>query len=191
VDDLYSIKLLGRVPDPPLIAETARNEPVSFGRATAKYVRGDVDGIERGDVRYVLPPKVRTLRLFRASSVNIGLPTLTVALYPFPDLSFHCVTVVDPGVLITVDVSAASSHRTHPDTENVVANVFPISDRSDHDVTCPVVVDEMVVVACASNHRDRPGRREGINLSSFKTFAMIYTTSVMYLPEIYVAFITF
>jgi hypothetical protein len=106
-------------------------------------------------------------------------------------LSAHPVTVVDPVAVVTVVESAASSHRTHPDTENVVANVFPISDRSDHDVTCPVAVDEMVVVACASNHRDRPGRREGINLSSFKTFAMIYTTSVMYLPEIYVAFITF
>ena len=72
-----------------------------------------------------------------------------------------------------------------------VVNVFPESERSDHDVTCPVVVEEIVVVALASSHRDRPGRREGINLSSFKTFAMIYTTSVMYLPEIYVAFITF
>jgi hypothetical protein len=111
-----------------------------------------------------------------------------VGLFPRPLLSFHPVReVVDPAYVV---VSAASSHRTHPETENVDANVFPISDRSDHVVT-PPAVDEMVVVACASNHRDRPGRREGLNLSSFKTFAMIYTTSVMYLPEIYVAFITF
>lgn len=73
-----------------------------------------------------------------------------------------------------------------------VFSVFPIPDRSDHDVTTPVTDDaEIVDVACASIHSDRPGRREGLNLSSFKTFAMIYTTSVMYLPEIYVAFITF
>ena len=69
-----------------------------------------------------------------------------------------------------------------------VFSVFPIPDLSDHDVT-PEAVDVIVVVACASIHSDRPGRREGLNLSSFKTFAMAYT--VMYLPEIYVAFITF
>jgi len=119
----------------------------------------------------------------------VGDP-VAVALFPFPDLSFHRVTV-DPVGLITVDVSAASNHSVHPGTKKVVAfSVFPIPDRSDHDVT-PSVVEEIVVVALASIHRDRPGRREGINLSSFKTFAMIYTTSVMYLPEIYVAFITF
>jgi hypothetical protein len=78
VDDLYNIKVLGRFAVPPLIAETARNEPVSFGRATAKYVRGDVDGIERGDVRYVLPPNVRTLRPFRAFSVEVGGASIVI-----------------------------------------------------------------------------------------------------------------
>jgi hypothetical protein len=75
---------------------------------------------------------------------------------------------------------------------DVVINVFPKDDLSEIDLTIDVVPDKPIVdVACASIHRDRPGRREGLNLSSFKTFAMIYTTSVMYLPEIYVAFITF
>jgi hypothetical protein len=69
----------------------------------------------------------------------------SVGLFPRPLLSFHPVReLVDPTYVV---VSAASSHRTHPDTENVDANVFPIPDRSDHVVTCPVVVDEMVVVA--------------------------------------------
>jgi hypothetical protein len=113
VDDLYNIKVLGRFAVPPLIAETARNDPVSFGRATAKYVRGDVDGMERGDVKYVLPPNVRTLRPFRAFSVKVGFPTLTIALNPFPDLSLHWVT---DGVPITVVVSAASNHSVHPGT---------------------------------------------------------------------------
>lgn len=69
-----------------------------------------------------------------------------------------------------------------------VVNVFPESERSDHELT-PAAVEAIVVVSCASSHSDNPGRREGLNLSSFKTFAMVYT--VMYLPEIYIAFITF
>jgi hypothetical protein len=139
------------------------------------------------------PLKFMVGRPSRPVLIIVGVPVpAAVALLPSPDLSFQVVigAPLVAGTPVALG-SDASSHRTHPGTENVVANVFPISDRSDHDVTCPVAVDEMVVVACASNHRDRPGRREGINLSSFKTFAMIYTTSVMYLPEIYVAFITF
>ena len=73
---------------------------------------------------------------------------------------------------------------------DVVINVLPKDDLSEIDLTIDVVPDKLIVdIACASIHRDRPGRREGLNLSSFKTFAMAYT--VMYLPEIYVAFITF
>jgi hypothetical protein len=87
-------------------------------------------------------------------------------LFPVPDLSLHCVTDVVP---VIVDGSAASSHKAHPGIENVdVTIVFPLLDRSAHDVTPPVVADTVIVeVSCASNHIAKFDRRDGLNRSLF------------------------
>jgi hypothetical protein len=79
-------------------------------------------------------------------------------------------TFVTDVVPVTVDASAASSHNAHPGIENVddVTTVFPLLDRSAHDVTPPVVADTVIVdVSCASNHIAKFDRRDGLNRSLF------------------------
>jgi hypothetical protein len=87
-------------------------------------------------------------------------------LFPFPDLSLHCVT--DVVVPVIVDGSAASSHNAHPGIENVddVTTVFPLLDRSDQEVT-PSAVEVIVEVSLASNHIAKFDRRDGMNRSLF------------------------
>jgi hypothetical protein len=105
-------------------------------------------------------------RPFKPVLLILGIP-VDVALFPCPLLSFHPVRrAVGPTYVV---VSAASSHRVHPGTENPdTLNVFPLLDRSDHDVTPPVVADTVIVeVACASNHTAKFDRRDGLNRSLF------------------------
>ena len=78
-------------------------------------------------------------------------------------------------------MSAASSHREHPGTENVnVLKVLLFEDRSNHDVTPLVVADTAIVeVARASNHTDKFDSLDGKNSSLFTTGCIRYYTPFM------------
>jgi hypothetical protein len=95
-------------------------------------------------VELVAPPG--TLQIVFVGVVYSTAPP--VALHPSPDLSFQVVigAPLVAGIPVALG-SAASNHRVQPGTKKVVEFiVFPIPDRSAHDVT-PAAVDEIVVVA--------------------------------------------